>query len=72
MFHAVLVLPYLDRVPGGLAIGYFCRILLVELLLMRILFLFGLKREAIGMRHTRIDRRYQAAVKTLWWAGKLL
>jgi hypothetical protein len=27
MFQVVLFLPCLDRVPGGLAIGYFCRIL---------------------------------------------
>jgi hypothetical protein len=54
MLHAVLVFPYLDRMPGGLARGYFFRFLFVELLLvMYILFLLGLKSVAIGMRHMR-------------------
>ena len=72
MLHAVLVVPYLDRMPGGLARGYLFRFLFVELLLMHIHFLLGLKSVAIGMRHMRRERRYQAAVKMLWWAGKLL
>ena len=36
---------------------------------MHILFLLGLKSVAIGMRHIRRERRYHAAVETLWWAG---
>jgi hypothetical protein len=43
--------------PGGLARGYFFLFLFVELLLMHILFLLGLKSEAIDMRLMRRERR---------------
>jgi hypothetical protein len=73
MFHAVLVSPYLDRMPRGLARGYFCRFLFVELLLMQILFLLGLKSGAIGWDETHEKgKEMPSGRKTLWWAGKLL